>query len=158
MSNPVTIDAPEGTPFVEMTREFDQPVEKLFRAHAERELVQRWLGPRDAGTVVEAWDARPGGRYRYFSVDGDGTEYVFVGWFHSVTPNESLIQTFEFEMFPGAVGIDSYFFESLEGDRSRLTVRSVYPTVEARDGAVASGMEYGVVEGYERCDEVLESL
>lgn len=156
-TNALTIDVPEGLPFVEMTREFEHPVEKLYRAHTERELMQRWFGPRDAHLTVQTWDARPGGRYRYVALN-DGVEYAFNGVFHTARLNEQIIQTFEFEMYPDSVGVEFYRFEALDGGRSRLTIRSVYATVEARDGAAASGMESGVIEGYERCDEVLATL
>jgi uncharacterized protein YndB with AHSA1/START domain len=74
--------------------------------------------------------------------------------FHTVEPNALLIQTFEFNMAPGQVGISSTRFEDLDG-RSRLSLREVYPSVEARDMAVASGMEHGIKAGYEVLDELL---
>jgi len=80
----------------------------------------------------------------------------FCGVFHTVEPNKLLIQTFEFSLAPGQVGIDSTAFEQLDG-RTRLVIHEVYPSVEARDAAVASGMESGIREGYERLDELLAS-
>ena len=65
------------------------------------------------------------------------------------------MQTFEFEGFPDVVAIESMTFEDLGGGRSRLKIHSVYPTVEARDGMVASGMELGLREGYERLDALV---
>ena len=46
MSNPLKIEVPEGLPFIEFEREFDAPVETLFRAHQDPELIKQWLGPR----------------------------------------------------------------------------------------------------------------
>jgi uncharacterized protein YndB with AHSA1/START domain len=156
-ANAVTIDIPEGLPFAQMIREFEHPVEKLYRAHAERELVQRWLAPAEVGLVVEEWDAVPGGRYRHRSVH-DGVEYAFNGRFHTARPHEAIIVTFELERFPGAVGVDNYRFEPLEGGRSRLTIWSVYPSLAARDGAVRDGMEPGLVGAYDRCEHLLAGL
>jgi uncharacterized protein YndB with AHSA1/START domain len=69
-------------------------------------------------------------------------------------PSSLIIQTFEFNLAPGHVGVDSTTFEEVDG-RTRLTLHEVYPSVESRDAAVASGMEHGIKEGYDRLDEVL---
>ncbi|WP_223690063.1 SRPBCC family protein [Leifsonia poae] len=155
MSNPVTITAPEGLPFVDVVREFDAPVEKVFEAHRNPDLVARWLGPRGYAMVIEEYSFRTGGRYRYVHRDTDGAEYAFHGVFHVVRDNEFAIQTFEFEGFPDVVSIESLSFEPLEGGRSRLRVHAVYPSLEARDGIVASGQAKGLTEGYERLDDVV---
>ena len=69
--------------------------------------------------------------------------------------NEFAIQTFEFEGYPDVVAIESTTFEDLGGGRTLLKTHSVYPTVESRDGMVASGMEHGMREGYERLDALV---
>lgn len=74
--------------------------------------------------------------------------------FHTVEPDALIIQTFEFDGAPNMVGIGSMTFEEVDG-RTRISGREVYPSVEARDAAMASGMEYGVDESYERLDELL---
>jgi uncharacterized protein YndB with AHSA1/START domain len=154
MSNPVTITAPEGLPFIEIVREFDAPVSAVYRAHEDPELVKRWLGPRGYEMEIEQYELRTGGRYRYLHRDGDAT-YAFNGVFHVARPGEFVIQTFEWEGQPDVVSIESLTFEDLGGGRTRLTGKSVFPTVEARDGMIENGMEHGVVEGYERLDEIL---
>ncbi|MGB6051343.1 MAG: SRPBCC domain-containing protein, partial [Rhodococcus sp. (in: high G+C Gram-positive bacteria)] len=77
------------------------------------------------------------------------------GVFHVVRENEFAIQTFEFEGFPDSVSIESLTFVDLNG-RTRLEAHSVYPSVEARDGMVQSGMEQGVTEGYRSLDRILQ--
>ncbi|TFD74366.1 SRPBCC family protein [Cryobacterium fucosi] len=155
-TNPVTITAEPGTPFIDIVREFDAPVERVFAAHSTPELYSRWIGPRGYDTQVEELDMRAGGRYRFVQTDpsGDGP-YAFNGVFHVVRRNEFSIQTFEYEGWPDVVSLESYAFESLPGGRSRVSTHSVFPSVEARDGIVSAGMERGVVEGYERLDELL---
>jgi len=155
MTNPVTINAPEGLPFIEIIREFDAPVEAVFRAHAEPELVRQWLGPNGYEMDLERWDFTTQGGYRYVHRGPDGDEYWFNGTFHTVRDNEFAVQTFEFEGFPDVVAIESMTFEDLGGGRTRLRGWSTYPSVEARDGMVESGMETGLREGYERLDGVL---
>jgi uncharacterized protein YndB with AHSA1/START domain len=129
-------------------------VEAVFRAHADPDLVKQWLGPKGYEMEIDQFDMRTGGRYRYLHRDGEST-YAFNGVFHVVRPNDFVIQTFEWEGLPDVVSIETLTFEDLGGGRTRLTGRSAYPSQEARDGMVASGMEHGVVEGYERLDDLL---
>lgn len=158
MSNAVTITAPEGVPFIDIVREFDAPVAALFRAHAEPELVRQWLGPHGYQMDIERWDFTTGGGYRYVHKDGKGGEYTFNGVFHVVRENEFAIQTFEFEGYPDVVALESITFTDLGDGRARLTIHSVYPALEARDGMVASGMETGLTEGYQRLEKLAAEL
>jgi uncharacterized protein YndB with AHSA1/START domain len=155
-TNAVTITTEPGTPFVDIVREFDAPVEQLFVAHTDPELYSQWIGPRGYQTTVDELEARAGGRYRFAQTDpaGDGP-FAFRGVFHAVRANEFIIRTFEFEGWPDVVSLETYRFESLPGGRSRLSTHSVFPTIEARDAMVESGMERGVVEGYERLEELV---
>ncbi|TYL54106.1 SRPBCC family protein [Agromyces mariniharenae] len=155
MTNPVTINAPEGLPFIEIIREFDAPVEAVFRAHREPELVKQWLGPNGYEMDIERWDFTTQGGYRYVHRNPEGEEYRFNGTFHTVRDNEFAVQTFEFEGYPDVVAVESMTFEDLGDGRSRLRGWSTYPSVEARDGMVESGMEIGLREGFERLDAIL---
>lgn len=157
MTNPLKVEAPAGVPFIDWEREFDAPVEAVFRAHKEPDMIKQWLGPRRYEMEVESYDFRTGGRYRYLH-RADDEEYAFNGVFHVVRENEFAIQTFEFEGFPDVVSIESMTFEALDNGRSRVRGHSTYPSIEARDGMVSSGMEGGMSEGYERLDEVLANL
>lgn len=141
-------------PLVRMVRDFDAPVEKVFRAHIEPELLARWLGPRSLETRVTHFDCRTGGSYRYTMVR-ERDEYGFYGSFHEVRPNELIVQTFTFDGMPDGVALERLTFEDLGAGRSRLTSTSLVDSFEARDGFVASGMEVGVQEGYQKLDELL---
>ena len=149
-----TINVPEGLPYIEILREFEAPPDKVYRAHVEADLAMRWLGPRDLDNQAEHWDARTGGSWRYVSSRGEDT-FGFYGSFHELRPGERIVQTFTFEGVPDGVALEVMTFEPLEGGRTRLRAVSVVETVEARDQFVASGMETGVVQGYERLDELL---
>jgi uncharacterized protein YndB with AHSA1/START domain len=149
-----TITAQPGTPFIDIEREFNAPPALVHRAWTEAELVKQWLGPRDGKMGVFDYDARTGGGYRYVHLGEDGQEYAFRGVFHTVSPDQ-IIQTFEFESWPGQVSVETMTFEDLGDGRTRVRSHSIFPSVEARDGMVESGMEHGVVESYERLDEVL---
>jgi uncharacterized protein YndB with AHSA1/START domain len=141
-------------PLVRIVREFDAPVEKVFRAHVDPELVVQWLGPRNLTMTIDHYDCRTGGSYRYIH-SRDGEDYGFHGSFHEVRPNELIVQTFTFEGFADQVALERLVLEDLGDGRTRLTATSLVDSFESRDAFVASGMEGGVVEGYERLDEVL---
>jgi len=141
-------------PTIRITREFDAPRSKVFRAHTDPDLVRQWLGPRGLEMTVDRWDCRTGGEYRYIH-SRDGEEFAFHGSFHEVRPDESIVQTFTYEGMPDSVALEKVVLEDLGGGRTRLVATSLGDSFEARDAMVASGMEQGIVEGYERLDEVL---
>ncbi|MCD2441507.1 SRPBCC family protein [Agromyces sp. SYSU K20354] len=155
MTNPVTITAPEGLPFIDIEREIDAPVAAVFNAHRDPELITQWLGPNGYEMNVERWDFVSQGGYRYVHTNAEGESFAFRGTFHTVRENEFAIQTFEFEGYPDVVAIEAMTFEDLGDGRTRLRIHSVYPTVESRDGMVASDMETGIREGYERLDALV---
>jgi len=152
-TNETEIIVDPDVPMVQIIREFDAPPDKVFRAHTDPELVRQWLGPRRHEMIIDHWDCRTGGSYRYVHAS-DGNEFGFHGCFHDVAPNR-IVQTFTFEGFPEQVALETLVLEDLGGGRTRLVAQSLVDSFEARDGFVASGMEGGVREGYERLDELL---
>jgi len=148
------IDVGTDLPTIRITREFDAPRSKVFRAHTDAGLVSRWLGPRGLEMTVDRWDCRTGGEYRYIH-SRDGEDFAFHGSFHEVRPEELIVQTFTFEGMPDSVALEKVVLEDLGNGRTRLVVTSLGDSFEARDAMIASGMEQGITEGYERLDEVL---
>jgi uncharacterized protein YndB with AHSA1/START domain len=148
------IIADPDVPLVRIIREFDAPPEKVFRAHTDPELVVQWQGPNGMEARIDHFDCRTGGSWRYVHTQ-DGEEYGFHGCFHEVRPNELIVQTFTFEGYPDGVALEKLVLEDLGNGRTRLTATSLVDSFESRDAFVASGMEVGVREGYERLDEVL---
>ena len=148
------IDVDPEVPLVRITREFDAPPAKVFRAHTDPELFAQWVGPRDTETRVDVFDCRTGGSYRFVTISG-GEEYGFRGCFHEVRPDELIVQTFTFEGEPDGVALEKLVLEDLGDGRTRLTSTSLVDSFAGRDAFVASGMEVGVREGYERLDELL---
>jgi uncharacterized protein YndB with AHSA1/START domain len=149
-----TIAADPNAPTIIITREFDAPVESVFRAHVEPELVRRWLGPRGLEMDIDRFDCETGGAYRYTHRDENG-EYRFYGSFHEVRPNERIVQTFTFEGFPDGVALERLELTDLGGGRTRLVATSLVDSFEGRDAFLSSGMDTGVREGYERLDALL---
>ena len=136
MTYPTTITALPGLPFVDIEREFDAAPEAVFRAHTDPQLFARWTGPHSIQMDSVELDATAGGRWKFvFRGEGD-TPFSFFGVFHTVEPNTLIVQTFEFNLAPGQAGISSTTFKKVDG-RTHLSVHEVYPSVEARDTAVA---------------------
>ncbi len=158
--NKTVVTVEPGKQELFITREFDAPRELVFRAHTDPEIYARWLGPRDLTMSLEMFEPLSGGRWRFIQKDKAGNEFGFHGVYHDVTAPERIIGTFEFEGLPesGHVILETTKFEALPGDRTRVTTHSVYQSVEDRDGMVAAGMESGVVDGFERLDEILAEM
>ena len=157
--NKTTVTAEPGKQELFITREFDAPRELVYRAHTDPDLYVRWVGPHGYEMTLETFEPVSGGRYRYIHKDQAGNEFAFHGVFHEISP-ERMIQTFEFEGLPesGHVILDTMRLEELPGNRTKVTIQSVYQSVEDRDGMIQAGMERGMNEGYERLDEILETL
>ena len=155
-TNETEITVDPKVPLVRITREFDAPPAKVFRAHTDPGLVARWLGPRRFETRVDHYDCRTGGSWRFVHV-ADGEEYGFHGCFHEVRASELIVQTFTFEGAPDGVALEKLVFEDLGDGRTRLVATSLVDSFEDRDAMISSGMESGIRESYERLAELLAS-
>jgi len=154
MSEAEIVADPE-VPKVTITREFNAPPERVYRAWAEPDLVRQWMGPRSIDMEIDTWDCRTGGAYRY-TATRDGEEVArFYGSFHEARPGERLVQTFTWGGMCDGVSLETMTFEALEGGRCRIVSVSVVDSMEAQAGMMASGMEVGINEGYEKLDELL---
>ncbi|WP_332448729.1 SRPBCC family protein [Methanoculleus sp.] len=158
--NPTQLIAEPGRQEMVIIREFNAPRDLVFRAYTDPKLYEQWIGPRGYTTTIETFDSRNGGTWRYIQKDREGNEYGFHGVNHDVTPPERIIQTFEFEGLPesGHVILQEAKFEKLPGDRTKVTARAVFLSVEDRDGMLQSGMEEGMKDSFSRLDELLERM
>ncbi|MFN7151523.1 MAG: SRPBCC domain-containing protein, partial [Microthrixaceae bacterium] len=128
-TNETTIESDPLVPLVRITREFDAPRDKVFRAHADPELIVKWLGPRDIDMVIDHFDCRTGGSYRYLHVRGDD-EFGFHGCFHEVRPDELIVQTFTFEGFPDGVALERLELTDQGGGRTPRVATTLGDAVE----------------------------
>ncbi len=142
---------------VVMTRALDAPRALVFEAHSSCEHVSRWWGRRGDTMASCEMDFRAGGRWRYALRGADGAEFGFRGEYREVTPVERITWTFEFEGFPGHASVETISFDERDG-KTFATARSVFDSAEDRDGMVASGMEGGARETWDRLDELLAAL
>jgi uncharacterized protein YndB with AHSA1/START domain len=153
----LTVTTPSDREIV-MTRTFNAPRDLVFEAHSSCEHMSNWWGPRQYEVASCEMDFRPGGSWRVVHKTPDGSdEQGFRGEFREIIRPERIVWTFEWEGMPGHVSVETLTLEEQNGTTT-LTARSVYDTVEDRDGMLESGMEEGAAETYDRLDEYLETL
>jgi uncharacterized protein YndB with AHSA1/START domain len=140
-----------------VVRTFNAPARIVFDAWTRPELLKRWWAPRSRGVTLfecEA-DVRVGGTYRYVFGRDPANAMAFSGVYKEVVPHSRFVLTQIFEpMRSAGAAIVTVTFEERDG-KTRLTVHQLFPTKEALDGAVASGMEHGMRESYDQLEEVL---
>lgn len=158
MTNTLTVSAAQGLPYVDFTREFDAPLAKVWKAYTEPDLIAQWMGPRQYKNEDVTFEARTGGSWTFTNVADDGGRHGFRGVLHAVEDRKSITQTFEYAGWPGKVSLERLDFTDLGDGRTRLTGHAVYQSLEDRDGMVSAGMEHGMVEGYDRLEELLATL
>jgi uncharacterized protein YndB with AHSA1/START domain len=157
MTNPTTITANPGDQVVDVERLIDAPIANVYRAYSEPELLAQWVGPRGYVTDVSKFDFRNGGEWAFSQGEDGDLSFAFHGSYHSIAPRESIVQTFEYEGAAGHVSLERVTFEAL-GKSTRVRLHAVYQSIEDRDAMIASGMERGIVEGFERMDDLLEGI
>jgi len=158
MSN-VTITTPSELEIL-ITRVFNAPRQLVFDAMSKPEILKRWCSGPPGWTMTQCDDdLRVGGSFRCAWRNEDGAELAMSGVYREVVPPERIVRTESFEM-----GCDAQAGEQLativlteEGERTVLTVSLLFPSKEARDATIASGMEHGVEAGYNRLDELLSA-
>jgi len=141
---------------VVMERVFEAPRQVVFKALTDPTAIPRWWGLRRQTTTVDKMDARVGGAWRYVCRDASGHTYAFHGVYKEVNPPALLSCTFNFEGIPGDHELlQTVVFEDL-GGKTRVTSTAVYANLEDLDGMVASGMEEGATESWDRLAELVE--
>ncbi|MEX0681973.1 MAG: SRPBCC family protein [Dehalococcoidia bacterium] len=153
--NKLEVIAEPGKQELFLTRTFNAPRDLVFKTWLDPKAIPEWWGPRKDATIVDQMDVRPGGTWRFISRDAEGNEFGFHGVYHEITPGERIVQTFEFEGWPGHVALETATFEEVDG-KTKFTGQSVFQSVEDRDGMVSSGMEEGAAETMDRLAEIVE--
>ena len=155
MTNTQTeITTPAGEPVITVRRFLKAPPELVYRALTEAEFLRRWWGPRRLEVAECEVDLRVGGTWRIVHRAPDGMEFVFRGEFYELDPPHRRVATFVWEGAPEHEAVETLVLEAVEGG-TMLTQTTRHSSVEARDMHVANGMEGGIVESFERLDEVL---
>jgi uncharacterized protein YndB with AHSA1/START domain len=154
MERKTKISAEEGKHDLVITREFDLPVELLFKAYVEPEIVEQWMG-----TKVLKLESKRHGSWQFQTSDPKGN-VVFQanGVIHEFSPNQKIIRTFEMENSPFTVQLEFLEFERLTDDTSKLVMQIVYKSVELRDQMMRLPFAHGLNMAHDRLQDIVSKL
>jgi uncharacterized protein YndB with AHSA1/START domain len=154
MEQKTTIQAEAGKQELFITREFDLPLELLFKAYTEPELVEQWMG-----TKVLQLENKKQGAYRFETTDANGNILLqSIGVIHDMATNQKIIRTFEMENTGFPVQLEYLMFEKLTDDTSKLNMQVVYKSVADRDAILKLPFAFGINMAHNKLQEVLNSL
>jgi uncharacterized protein YndB with AHSA1/START domain len=154
MEKKTKIDAENGKQDLTITRVFELPVELLFKAYIEPEIVEQWMG-----TKVLKLENKKHGSWQFETKDPHGNVVFRAnGAIHEFIPNEKITRTFEMDNAPFDVQLEFLEFEKLTGDTSRLNMHVVYRTAHLRDQMLKLPFAYGINMAHNRLQEVLNKL
>ncbi len=153
MEQKTKVNAEDGKQELVITREFDLPLELLFRAYAEPEIVEQWMG-----TKVLKLENKKHGSYQFETTDPKGNKHRFNGTIHEFAPNQKITRTFEMENTPFGVQLEFLEFEKLTDDTSKLTMHVVYKTVTLRDQILQLPFAQGINMAHNRIQDIMTKL
>src|SRR5580692_10626524 len=153
------INAENGKQDLTITREFDLPVELLFKAHAEPGLIEQWMSNPYATSKMLKFEGRKHGSYQQESTDANG-KVVFKanGAFHEFVPNQKITRTFEMENAPLGVQLEIYQFEKLTDNTSKLNMHVIFESTAIRDELLKMPFAQGLSMAHNRIQEILNKL
>lgn len=150
MERKTNVHAEDGRQEITITREFDLPLELLFTAYEEPEIIEQWMGTK----VLKLENKKHGG-YQFETTDPKGNKHGFHGVIHEFIPNEKITRTFEMENAPFGVQLEFLEFEKLGEDRSRLRMHVVYRSVAVRDQLLQLPFAQGINMAHNRIQDIL---
>ena len=153
MEQKTKINAEDGKQELVITREFDLPVELLFRAYVEPGIVEQWMG-----TKVLTLESKKYGCYQFETTDPKGNKHGFNGVIHECVPNRKITRTFEMENTPFGVQLEVYEFEQLTEDTSKLNMHVIYESVAQRDQVLKLPFAQGINMAHNRLQDIVSKL
>lgn len=153
MARKTKINAEDGKQELLITREFELPLELLFKAYVEPSIVEQWMG-----TKVLKLESKKHGSYQFETTDPHGNKHGFNGVIHEFIPNEKITRTFEMENTPFGVQIEFLEFEKLTDDTSKLTMHVVYRSVAYRDQILQLPFAQGINMAHNRLEDIVSKL
>jgi len=154
MERKTKVNAEDGKQEIVITREFDLPLDLLFKAYVEPEIVEQWMG-----TKVLKLENKQHGGYRFETSDPQGNVVLRTnGVIHEFVPNEKITRTFEMENTPFAVQLEFLEFESLADDTSKLNMHIVFRSVELRDQLLKLPFAQGINMAHNRLQDIVSKL
>lgn len=146
------VHAEEDKQEILITREFELPIELLFKAYTESELLEQWMG-----TKVQKLENKAHGSYHFITTDPMGNKHGFNGTIHEFIPNYRITRTFEMESAAFGVQLEFLEFESTGDSTSRLNVHMIYRSVAIRDQILQMPFKQGINMAHNRLQEIMQS-
>ena len=154
MERKTKVHAEEGKQDLVITREFDLPVELLFRAYVEPEIVEQWMGTR-----VIKLENKQHGSWQIETSDQQGNVvFTASGVIHEYRPDEQIIRTFEMANAPFGVQLEFLEFEKLTDDSSKLIMQIVFRSVQHRDQMLQLPFAAGINMAHNRLEQIVSKL
>jgi uncharacterized protein YndB with AHSA1/START domain len=147
------INAEKGKQELVITREFELPLELLFQAYADAEIVEQWMG-----TKVLKLENKNHGSYQFETTDPRGNKHRFNGAIHEFVTDRKITRTFEMEGTPYGIQLEFLEFQKLTDDTSKLIMHVVYKSVEIRDQILKLPFAQGINMAHNRIQEILSKL
>lgn len=153
MERKTKIDAKENNQELTITREFDLPVELLFKAYQESELIEQWMG-----TKVIKLENKKHGSYEFETSHNGEVMFRANGTIHEFLPNQKIIRTFEMENSDIGVQLEFLDFEKVTGNTSKLTMQVIYRSVEHRAKQLKMPFEFGLNMAHNKLQEIVSNI
>ncbi|MGX5816599.1 SRPBCC family protein [Chitinophaga lutea] len=154
MERKTKLNAEQGKQDLQITRDFDLPLELLFRAFSEPEIIEQWMG-----TNVLKHESEKHGGYAFETRDKDGNPVFRAnGVYHEFIPNEKVTRTFEMENAGFGVQLEFFDFEKISEESSRLVMQIVYRSAALRDQNLKLPFAQGINMAHDRLEKVLQQL
>jgi uncharacterized protein YndB with AHSA1/START domain len=155
MERKTKITAEDGKQELTITREFDLPLELLFKAHEDIEIIEQWMSHEYATMKVLKLESKNHGSWQYESKDLSGKVVLRAnGVIHEFVPNQKIIRTFEMENSPFPVQLEFMEFEQLTESTSKLSIQIIYKSVALRDQMLQLPFAYGLNMAHNRLQEI----
>lgn len=154
MEQKTKVHAEEGKQDLVITREFDLPLELLFKAYEDPEMVAQWMG-----TKVLKQESKKHGNYQYETTDKKGNKvFGASGVIHEFLPNRKVTRTFEMDNTPFGVQLEVYEFEKVTEETSKLNMHVIYESVDQRDQVLKLPFAQGINMAHNRLQEIVTKL
>lgn len=153
MEQKTKINTEDGKQEIVITREFDLPLELLFKAYTEPGIIEQWMG-----TKVLKLENKKHGSYRFETTDPKGNKYGFNGVIHEFVPRQKITRTFEFENMPFGVQLEFIEFEKITDDTSKLKIQTIYRSVAHRDQNLRLPFAQGINMAHNRLQDIVNKL
>ena len=153
MEQKTKITAENGKQELVITREFDLPLELVFKAYVEPDIVEQWMG-----TKVLRLESKKHGSYQFETTDPKGNKHRFNGVIHEFVENRKITRTFEMENTPFGVQLEFYEFQQLTDDTSKLNMHVIYESVAQRNEVLKLPFAQGINWAHNRLQEVVSKL